>query len=46
MFGLGPMDPLTLGAGGLLLALVAVVSAVFPARRAVNVSPILALRTE
>jgi predicted permease len=46
VFGLRPMDPLTLAAGCALLTLIAVASAVFPARRAVRVSPILALRME
>jgi ABC-type antimicrobial peptide transport system permease subunit len=46
VFGLRPMDPLTLAGGCALLATVAVAAAVFPARRAVRVAPVLALRTE
>jgi ABC-type antimicrobial peptide transport system permease subunit len=46
VYELGPLDPLTISTGCLVLALVAVGSAMIPARRAVRVSPILALKAE
>jgi ABC-type antimicrobial peptide transport system permease subunit len=46
VFGLRPLDPINLAAGCLLLGLVAVASAVLPARRAIRVAPTLALRSE
>ena len=46
LYGLKPYDPLTLGAAGLLLALVAIAASWIPALRAANVDPIQALRHE
>ena len=46
LYGVAPNDPWTLAGAGLVLALVALVSAWIPARRAAGVNPIDALRTE
>ncbi len=46
LFGVSSSDPLTFGLVTLLVAIVAVVSALVPAFRAANVDPIEALRTE
>ena len=46
LFGVAPLDPLTFGAVGPLLALVAVGSILIPAFRASRVEPIEALRSE
>jgi ABC-type antimicrobial peptide transport system permease subunit len=46
VFGLNALDPLTIVAGCVVLASVAVAAAALPARRAVRVSPVLALKTE
>ncbi|HZM69299.1 MAG TPA: ABC transporter permease [Candidatus Cryosericum sp.] len=46
LFGVGAHDPLTLAATMLLLALVALAACCVPARRAVRVDPIVALRCE
>jgi ABC-type antimicrobial peptide transport system permease subunit len=46
LFGIKPRDPLSLGAGALLLGLVALFAAWVPARRAAAVDPIRALRVE
>jgi predicted permease len=46
VFGLRALDPLTIAAGCVVLGFVAVASAALPARRAVRVSPVLALKTE
>jgi len=46
LFGVSPFDPLILLAGTLLIALVALLSAALPAKRAASVEPMKALRTE
>jgi predicted permease len=46
LFGVSPFDPLTLVGGTLLIALVALLSASLPAKRAASVEPMKALRTE
>ena len=46
LFGLSPSDPVTLAAAVAMLAFVAAVASVMPARRAAAVNPVVALRTE
>jgi putative ABC transport system permease protein len=46
LFGIGPRDPGTLVSVAILLAGVAVVASLVPARRAMRVDPIEALRNE
>jgi predicted permease len=46
LFGVSAADPLTLAAVVLLMVLVAVLAALIPARRAANVEPVEALRSE
>jgi ABC-type antimicrobial peptide transport system permease subunit len=46
LFGLPPRDPLTLLAATVLLACVTVLAGLVPARRAMRVDPMLALRYE
>jgi ABC-type antimicrobial peptide transport system permease subunit len=46
LFGLQPRDTLTLATAAGVLAVVAIVAAMFPARRAMRVDPMVALRYE
>ncbi len=46
LFGVGAWDPITFGAIVLLISVVTFLAAWLPARRAANVDPIIALRTE
>ena len=46
LFGVSPFDPLSLLGGTLLIALVALLSAALPAKRAASIEPMKALRTE
>jgi ABC-type antimicrobial peptide transport system permease subunit len=46
LFGVSTADPLTLGAVVMLIAVVALVAAIVPARRATAVDPTTALRAE
>jgi ABC-type lipoprotein release transport system permease subunit len=46
LFGVTPTDPLTLTGVSSLLIAVAVAACVFPARRAMKIEPIVALRQQ
>ena len=46
LFGVTPLDPATFGIVGITFALVTVLASVVPARRAISVDPIVALRCE
>ena len=46
LFGVSPVDPLTLGVVAAILAVVALVASIVPARRATRVDPVQALRME
>ena len=44
LFGISPRDPVTFGAMGLFLAMLAMAAAYRPARRAAKVDPMIVLR--
>jgi ABC-type lipoprotein release transport system permease subunit len=46
LFGVDPLDPITLGAAATFLVLIAVAASWMPARRAMAVPPLEALRYE
>jgi ABC-type antimicrobial peptide transport system permease subunit len=46
LFGVSPFDPLNLFGGTLLIALVALLAAALPAKRAASIEPMKALRME
>jgi ABC-type antimicrobial peptide transport system permease subunit len=46
LYGVRPLDPVVLPGVTLLIALVALVAALAPARRAAGVDPVTAMRTE
>lgn len=46
LFGVRPSDPLTFGAGALVLVIAAIVASYMPARRATKIDPMVALRCE
>jgi ABC-type antimicrobial peptide transport system permease subunit len=46
LYGVGTLDPLTFGGACLLFALVSMLATYIPARRALSVDPMVALRNE
>lgn len=46
LYGIGPTDPVALGTGALVIALVSVAACLAPARRAMRVDPMEALRSD
>jgi putative ABC transport system permease protein len=46
LFGVGPYDPVALGAGVALIAVITLLAAYLPARRAVRVDPLATMRAE
>jgi ABC-type lipoprotein release transport system permease subunit len=46
LFGLSPSDPVTLAVAVMIIAMVTLAAAYLPARRAMGVDPIVALRYE
>jgi ABC-type antimicrobial peptide transport system permease subunit len=46
LYGISPTDPISFAGSALLLATVALIASVLPARRAASVNPVEALRAE
>jgi ABC-type lipoprotein release transport system permease subunit len=46
VFGVGTLDPLSYVAASVLLAIAALAACAIPARRAVSLDPVVALRSE
>ena len=46
LFGVKPLDPITFGAGPVILAIVAAAAVYGPARRAASIDPLRSLRSE
>jgi ABC-type antimicrobial peptide transport system permease subunit len=46
LFGVTPLDPLTMAVSALLLMVVSIVASLVPARRATLIDPVVALRYE
>jgi ABC-type antimicrobial peptide transport system permease subunit len=46
LFGISPMDPLTLVAVAIVIGMAVLVASYLPARRAARVDPMIALRAE
>jgi len=46
VYGIDALDPITIIGGSVALALVAILASAIPAARALNVSPVIALRSE
>jgi putative ABC transport system permease protein len=46
LFGVQPLDPVTLAGAGLMLAGAAVIASYWPTHRALRVDPAVALRSE
>jgi putative ABC transport system permease protein len=46
LYGVSPIDPLTIAAGALLISMIALLACYLPARRAARIDPMVALRYE
>ena len=46
LFGVAPLDPVVFSAAAIGFVMVAIVASIVPARRAMSVSPVTALRSE
>jgi putative ABC transport system permease protein len=46
LYGIEPLDPLSFAGGGMLLIVIALIASLIPARRAVRMDPVAALRYE